>query len=198
MVLACLAGQGLAVSWLLVSTLGDNNDLGLRAFIPAVMVLIVGAAARSEVWPAPACAPSSPRLALTGLVLSRPTPLTMFRDNAVGLARPGGSRVRAIAAVMGGRAPLCAARRPDCQQSAVRQGRDAVARSTYPGRCSLTGVPALPALIWRWLSRQLPSNAARRSAHSFFACSGVKPRPDDVHDHGGEIWLRRRRGSADR
>ena len=28
--LASLAGSGLAVSWLLVSTLGDNNDLGLR------------------------------------------------------------------------------------------------------------------------------------------------------------------------
>ena len=37
-----LAGAGLAVSWLLVSTLGDNNDLSLRAVLPAAMILIVG------------------------------------------------------------------------------------------------------------------------------------------------------------
>jgi hypothetical protein len=43
--LACLASTGLIVSWLLVSTLGENNDLGLRAIIPAEMVLIVAAAA---------------------------------------------------------------------------------------------------------------------------------------------------------
>ena len=42
---ACLAGTGLVVSWLLVSTLGENNDLGLRAIIPAEMILIVAAAA---------------------------------------------------------------------------------------------------------------------------------------------------------
>jgi hypothetical protein len=37
--LACLAGAGLVASWLLVSTLGDNNDLALRAVLPAVTVL---------------------------------------------------------------------------------------------------------------------------------------------------------------
>ena len=31
---ACLAAAGLGISWLLVSTLGDNNDLGLRAHHP--------------------------------------------------------------------------------------------------------------------------------------------------------------------
>ena len=29
--LACLAGAGLGASWLLASTLGNNNDLALRA-----------------------------------------------------------------------------------------------------------------------------------------------------------------------
>ena len=44
-VFVALAGAGLIVSWLLVSTLGDNNDLGLRAVLPAAMILIVGTAA---------------------------------------------------------------------------------------------------------------------------------------------------------
>ncbi len=44
-VLTALAGAGLAISWLLVGTLGDNNDLGLRAVLPAAMVLIAAAAA---------------------------------------------------------------------------------------------------------------------------------------------------------
>jgi hypothetical protein len=39
--LACLAGAGSGAAWLLASTLGDNNDLELRAVLPAVMVLII-------------------------------------------------------------------------------------------------------------------------------------------------------------
>jgi hypothetical protein len=39
--LACLAGAGLVASWLLRSTLGDVNDLALRAVLPAAMILIV-------------------------------------------------------------------------------------------------------------------------------------------------------------
>ena len=34
-VFACLDGAGLVVSWLLISRLGTNNDLGLRAILPA-------------------------------------------------------------------------------------------------------------------------------------------------------------------
>jgi len=52
--LACLASTGLIVSWLLVSTLGENNDLGLRAIIHAEMVLIVAAAAGCLPTAAPA------------------------------------------------------------------------------------------------------------------------------------------------
>ena len=44
-VFACLAGAGLVVSWLFVSTLGENNDLGLRAILLAEVVLIVMTAA---------------------------------------------------------------------------------------------------------------------------------------------------------
>ncbi len=80
-VFIAVAGVGLVVSWLLVSTLGDNNDLGLRAVLPAAMVLIAAAAAgmmRSE------------RRALIlataigGLALSLPDTVAMIRYNIAG------------------------------------------------------------------------------------------------------------------
>ncbi len=85
--LACLAGTGLIVSWLLVSTLGENNDLGLRAIIPAEMVLIVAAAAGffQARWRAAIVA-----TALGGLVLGLPDTAAMIRSNAAGEPRPGG------------------------------------------------------------------------------------------------------------
>jgi hypothetical protein len=90
-VLACLAGTGLAVSWLLVSTLGDNNDLGLRAIIPAELVLIVCAAAGTARLASARLRTVVAATALTGLALSLPDTLTMIRDYAAGLARPGGA-----------------------------------------------------------------------------------------------------------
>jgi hypothetical protein len=44
-VLAVLTAVSLCVGWLLVSTLGENNDLGWRGVLPAVMLLIVFASA---------------------------------------------------------------------------------------------------------------------------------------------------------
>ena len=76
-----LAGTGLVISWLLVSTVGDNNDLGLRAALPAIMILIAGAAA------AITCAPGRrlvAALALGGLLLSLPDTVGMIRSNIVG------------------------------------------------------------------------------------------------------------------
>jgi len=67
--LGCLAGGGLVASWLLASTVGDVDDLGLRAILPALLVLIAAAAAAML---------RSPRrqaiaaLALGGLALSLP------------------------------------------------------------------------------------------------------------------------------
>jgi hypothetical protein len=90
-VLACLAGAGLVVSWLLVSTLGDNNDIGLRAIIPAEVVLIVSAAAAVA-----AGLSSVPRraviatIALVGLALSLPDTAKMIHDNIAGQRRPDG------------------------------------------------------------------------------------------------------------
>jgi hypothetical protein len=85
---ACLAGAGLSASWLLASTLGGNNDLALRAVLPAAIVLIVATAAgivslrRRFLIGA---------MALGGLVLSLPDTAKMIRANVVGNAVPDGA-----------------------------------------------------------------------------------------------------------
>ena len=80
-VLIVLAAAGLVASWLLVSTVGDNNDLGLRAVLPAAMVLVIGAAAgvagaarRSLIVAA----------AAVGLILCLPDTVAMVRSNYIG------------------------------------------------------------------------------------------------------------------
>jgi hypothetical protein len=85
--LACLAATGLVVSWLLVSTLGENNDLGLRAIIPAEMVLIVAAAAG---FMHARCRAAIVATALAGLLLSMPDTAVTIRDAIAGQPRPGG------------------------------------------------------------------------------------------------------------
>ena len=47
---AGLTAAGLLVSWLLASTISDNNDLGWRGALPSFMVLIVFAAAALPEW----------------------------------------------------------------------------------------------------------------------------------------------------
>ena len=80
-VLACLAGAGLIASWLLASTLGDNNDLALRAVLPAVMILIAVTSAailrcrRGVLIGA---------IALGGLLLSLPDAVSLIRDDVAG------------------------------------------------------------------------------------------------------------------
>ena len=83
---ACLAGAGLVTSWLLVSTLGENNDLGLRAIIPAEIVLIVVVAAVLTSMPSRATLIT----AVAGLALSLPDAASMIHDNVVGTAGLGG------------------------------------------------------------------------------------------------------------
>ena len=83
--LAGLAATGLVVSWLLVSTLADNNDLGLRAIIPAEMVLIVAAAAGLTLAPRRAAIVAA---ALVGLLLSLPDTARTVRDHALGTPHP--------------------------------------------------------------------------------------------------------------
>jgi hypothetical protein len=48
--LAALLATGLITAWLFVSTVGDNNDLGWRAVLPAVMVLTIAAAVALTHW----------------------------------------------------------------------------------------------------------------------------------------------------
>ena len=96
-VFACLAGAGLLVSWLFVSTLGENNDLGLRAILLAELVLIVMTAAgmaglQSKSLRAPIVA-----AALAGLVLSVPDFILTMRDNIVAPQQPPDAKVFAEA-----------------------------------------------------------------------------------------------------
>ncbi len=86
--LACLAGAGLLVSWLLVSTVGDNNDLGLRAILPAASVLIVLSAAGIVLTPRRAMIGV---IAIGGLLLSLPDTVGMIRSNIDGTSRPDGA-----------------------------------------------------------------------------------------------------------
>jgi hypothetical protein len=87
MVFAVVALTGFGVSWLLVSTVGDNSDLTLRAVLPATLILLASAAAgalmpsRSRAWIA--------ALALGGLALSLPDTARMLKSNIEGTHRPG-------------------------------------------------------------------------------------------------------------
>jgi hypothetical protein len=84
-VLAMLAGTGLAISWLLVGTLGDNNDLGLRAVLPAAMVLIAAVAAGMTL---PRFRLAITVMAFAGLLLSLPDTARMIRSNIAGHDTP--------------------------------------------------------------------------------------------------------------
>jgi hypothetical protein len=87
-VLACLAAAGLLASWLLVSTLGDNNDLGLRAVLPAASVLIAVTAAGLMLLPRRAVIVAT---AIGGLMLSLPDTAAMIRSNIAGTPAPDGA-----------------------------------------------------------------------------------------------------------
>jgi len=76
-----LALTGLAISWLLVSTLGDNNDLGLRAILPAAVILIATAAAGIVAAPDRAVRAAIAAAAFGGLILSLPGSVAMTYAN---------------------------------------------------------------------------------------------------------------------
>jgi len=85
--LAAATLASLCVSWLLVSTVGDNSDLTLRAVLPAVLILIAGVAA--ALMTASPLRAAIAVLALGGLVLSLPDTARMLASNIQGTARPG-------------------------------------------------------------------------------------------------------------
>jgi hypothetical protein len=76
---------------LLVSTLGINNDLGLRAIIPAGMVLIVSSAAAAAGLANARLRIVVATLALVGLGLSLPDTAETIHDNVAGRQRPDGA-----------------------------------------------------------------------------------------------------------
>jgi len=79
--LGVLAAVGLAISWLLVSRLGDNNDLGLRAILPAAVILIAAAAAGVVAAPDRAARAAIAAAAFGGLILSLPDSAAMIYAN---------------------------------------------------------------------------------------------------------------------
>jgi hypothetical protein len=85
-VLGLLAAAGLTISWLLVSRLGDNNDLALRAILPAAMILIALAAAATLAAPQRGLRRAIAAFALGGLMLSLPDSAMMIYSNWRGTA----------------------------------------------------------------------------------------------------------------
>ena len=85
---ALTLAASLLASWLLVSTLGDNNDLGWRAVLPGLMLLIVFAAAGlSRLAFRPLTV--APIVALALLLLGLPEAAQLARNNIAGT--PGAS-----------------------------------------------------------------------------------------------------------
>ena len=84
--LVALAVTAMAAAWLLVSTVGPNNDFGWRAILPAIMVLTsVGAAGMAKWMTAPRrVAPLAAALVLVALGL--PDGIGFIRGNVTGLA----------------------------------------------------------------------------------------------------------------
>jgi len=90
-VLGVLAVAGLAISWLLVSRLGDNNDLGLRAVLPAAMILIAFASAGTLAAPQRGLRRVIAAFALGGFALSLPDSAMMIYSNWRGTAAADGA-----------------------------------------------------------------------------------------------------------
>jgi hypothetical protein len=85
-VLGVLAASGLLISWLLVSRLGDNNDLALRAILPAAMILIAFAAAGTLAAPRRGVRAAIAAFAFGGFILSLPDSAAMIYGNWRGIA----------------------------------------------------------------------------------------------------------------
>lgn len=89
--LAALVVASLAVSWLLASTLAENNDLGWRAVLPAVLALTAFAAAGIARW---ILAGAWLRVMAAGLtiVLSVPGGIDLIRHDIAGRIAPAAAQ----------------------------------------------------------------------------------------------------------
>jgi hypothetical protein len=181
-VFACLAGAGLVVSWLFVSTLGENNDLGLRAILPADVVLIVVTAAgmaglQGETLRAPIMA-----AALAGLALSATDFVQTMCDNIVAPYGPPDAKIFAAS--------------PDLWAAVRRHAGPAarVANNPY----FLADLTPWPVNIsWALLADRsscfagremaiafapLPPDRRSETDAEFLRVFDGRPAPDDVHD----------------
>jgi hypothetical protein len=96
--LALLMAASLVTAWLLRSVIGDNNDLGWRAALPAIMLLIAFAAAAMSRWPArPARVCTI--IAAAGMLLAIPETFKIARENAIGRRLPSESEFAATPAL---------------------------------------------------------------------------------------------------
>ncbi len=86
---AALAAASLTISWLLVSTLGDNNDLGWRAVLPGAMVLTVFAAVGLVRW-ITARAYVALAAAVAAILVGLPGGIELIHSDVAGRSEPGG------------------------------------------------------------------------------------------------------------
>jgi len=85
--MALLAAISLVTAWLAASVIGDNNDLGWRAVLPGIFVLIAFAAALISRWPL-SWSRTAGALATLGLLLSLPGTVKIAVENLSGLRKP--------------------------------------------------------------------------------------------------------------
>jgi hypothetical protein len=98
-ILIHLAGASLAVSWLMVSTVGGNNDLGWRAVLPACLVLTAFAVAGLTQW-----IKTRTRLAIAcfvAIALGLPHGIDLLRYYAFGTPDPAGQAFAATPEMWG-------------------------------------------------------------------------------------------------
>jgi hypothetical protein len=86
-VLAALAFVCLIVAWLVTSRLGEHNDLGWRAVLPAVFVLMIFAAVGLTHWVAQR-AYAAAGAALLAFLLALPDGIKLIAGNATGHPAP--------------------------------------------------------------------------------------------------------------
>lgn len=165
-----LAAAGLAVAWLLVSTVGENNDLGWRALLPAVLVL-TGAAAAWLATPGGrgrgAVRAGAVALALLGL----PHGWDIARHNLEGIRRP--------------EADAAFARAPALWQAVRRHAGPADRIANNP--LYLEEMTLWPVNIaWALLSDRSSCFAGRELALAFAPLSGA--RRNAIHDQFVRIF----------
>jgi hypothetical protein len=86
---AALTAASLTISWLLASTLGDNNDLGWRAVLPGVMTLTIFAAVGLARWIA-ARAYVAVGAAIAAILVGVPGGVELIHGDVAGRTEAGG------------------------------------------------------------------------------------------------------------